>query len=81
MVRGDEAPGADLAIDEAEDAFLALELGDIPDDLDQREAVLADRLAHDLTIHQELDGGLAGVITTAHQETEESMGQDDIRRG
>ena len=81
MVRRDEPPGPDLAVDEAEHAFLTLELRDVPDDLGEHQTVFADGLAHDLAVDKELHGRLAGVIATSHEETQEGVGQDDLRGG
>ena len=46
-----------------------------------QQIVFADGLAHDLAVDEELHGRLAGVIATGHEETQEGVGQDDLRGG
>ena len=81
MVRRDDTPGARLIVDDAQDPLLPLELGDIPDDLGEHQSVLPDGLADDLAVHEELDGGLAGVVAAGDQKPEERMRQPDLRGG
>lgn len=70
MVGGNETPRADFAVDDADDALLALELGDVPDVLAQGQVVGTGGLADDLAANDELDGGLAGVVAAGDEEAE-----------
>ena len=80
MVSGDEAPGADLFVHDADHACLTLELRDVPDGLAQGKVVGTGGLADDLAANNELDGGLAGMIATGDQETDERMRELKRRR-
>ena len=73
MVGGDETPGTDLFVHDADHGGLALELGDIPDGLAQGQIIGTGGFADDLAADDELDGGLAGMIATGDQETDERM--------
>ena len=81
MVRGDEPPGADMGVDDPDDAGLALELGDVPDGLAKRQVVGAGRFADDLATDEELDGGLAGMIATRDEEAEKGVRELHLGRG
>ena len=80
MVGGDEAPGADMLVDDADDTGLALEFRDVPHGLTQGQVVRTGRFAHDLAADQQLDGGLAGMITPGDQEAEVRMRQLHLGR-
>ena len=81
VVGGDEAPGSDMRVDDADDAGLALEFSDVPDGLAQGQVVGAGRLTHDLAADEELDGGLAGVVAARDEEAELGKGEFDLGRG
>ena len=81
MIRRDETPGADMGIDDPDDAGLALELGDVPDGLTEGQVVGTGGLAHDLAADDQLDGGLAGMIAAGDEEAEVGMRELHLRRG
>ena len=81
VVGGDDAPGADLVVDDPDDAVLALEFGDVPDGLAEGQVVGPRGLAHDLAADEQLDGGLAGMVASGDQEAQVRMGELELRRG
>ena len=80
MVRGDDAPGADFVVDDADDTGLALEFGDIPDGLTEGQVIGAGRFADDLARDEQLHGGLAGVIAAGDEEADVRMRELELRR-
>jgi hypothetical protein len=81
VISGDDAPRTDVVVDDADDAALTLELGDVPDDLAQSEVIGTGGFADDLALDKELDGGLAGMIAARDEEANVRMRQLERRRG
>ena len=81
MVSRDEAPSTHFAIDHTDNALLPLELSDVPDDLGEGQAVLADGFADNLTVNEQLHRRLARMITAGDEEPEERVREQDIGRG
>ena len=81
MVRGNKPPGADFVIDDTDDTGLSLELGDIPDGLAQGQVVGTYRFADYLTADQELNGGLAGMVTARDEKAESGVREFHLGRG
>ena len=81
MIGGDEAPSTHFAINHADNALLPLELSDVPNDLGEGQAVLADGFADNLTVDQQLHRRLARMITASDEEPEEGMREQDVGGG